>query len=269
VLSRKDVSDIRASGVADPFMLRVRDTWYMFFEVIHWQTGKGDIGFAISENGVEWKYQQIVLAEPFHLSYPYIFTWDNEYYLLPESRQANSIRLYKADHFPERWSLMLTLFEGRDYVDSSVFHFDDTWWLLTGHGAPPYWADTLRLYYAMDLMGPWFEHPASPIIEANPHIARPGGRVLALDDRVIRYTQDCSPKYGTQVRAFEITELTTTSYHEREAREDPVLRPTGFGWNGSGMHHIDSHLMDDGRWLACVDGWCRFNTTDENLAVHV
>jgi hypothetical protein len=21
------------------------------------------------------------------------------------------------------------------------------------------------------------------------------------------------------------------------------------------MHHLDAHLQDDGRWLACVDGW--------------
>jgi hypothetical protein len=266
VLSHKDVSDIRASGVADPFMLRVKDTWYMFFEVIHWQNNKGDIGFAISENGVEWTYQQIVLAEPFHLSYPYIFEWQNEYYLLPESSQANSIRLYKAVNFPERWSLTTTLLEGRDYVDSSIFRFDDKWWLLAGCGAPPFYADTLCLYYATDLMGPWLQHPASPIIEANPHIARPAGRVLVLNDRVIRYAQDCSPKYGTQVHVFEINELTTTSYHEREVREGPVLRPTGDGWNAVGMHHIDPHILADGRWLACVDGWCWFNHTDGNPA---
>jgi hypothetical protein len=118
-------------------------------------------------------------------------------------------------------------------------------------------------------MGPWFEHPASPLIEGNPHITRPAGRVLTLNDRIIRYTQDCYPKYGTQVRVFEITELTTTTYHEREAKECLVLRPTGSGWNGSSMHHIDPHLMDDGRWVACVDGWRWFNTMDEKLAVNV
>lgn len=255
VLSRWDVSDIQASGVADPFMLRVKGTWYMFFEVMHWQTDKGEIGLAMSENGVEWAYQQIVLAEPFHLSYPYIFEWENEYYLIPESHQVSSIRLYKADHFPDRWSLMMTLLEGREYVDPSVFHFDDKWWLLTGDGTPPYWSDTLRLYYAMDLMGPWFEHPKSPIIEGNAHIARPAGKVLVLNDRIVRYAQDCYPKYGTRVRAFEITDLTTRRYHEQEVGDSPVLAASGAGWNGSGMHHIDPHLMEDGRWLACVDGW--------------
>src|SRR6266511_3656513 len=34
VLTCKDVSDARALAVADPFMVRVNDTWYMFFEVL-------------------------------------------------------------------------------------------------------------------------------------------------------------------------------------------------------------------------------------------
>jgi hypothetical protein len=33
------------------------------------------------------------------------------------------------------------------------------------------------------------------------------------------------------------------------------LSASGRGWNGSGMHHIDPHRMEDGRWIACVDGW--------------
>jgi hypothetical protein len=31
---------------------------------------------------------------------------------------------------------MMTLIEGKDYVDSSVFRFDGKWWLLTGQGDP-------------------------------------------------------------------------------------------------------------------------------------
>ena len=59
---------------------------------------------------------------------------------------------------------------------------------------------------------------------------------------------------GTQLRAFEITELTTTSYQEREIDQNLVLKPTGVGWNGAGMHHIDPHLLHEEQWIACVDG---------------
>src|SRR5260370_37084346 len=41
VLTNKDVSDLAAQFVADPFMLRVGDTWYMFFEVMNRRGGEG------------------------------------------------------------------------------------------------------------------------------------------------------------------------------------------------------------------------------------
>jgi len=254
VLTRKDVSDIQAAFVADPFMLKVDGIWHMFFEVLNQQTRKGEIGLAISNNGVKWTYRQIVLAEPFHLSYPYVFEWLNEYYMIPETQKANSIRLYKAAPFPTQWTFIGTLLRGPYYVDASICRHGNKWWLFTETN-PNVKHDTLRLYYADDMMGPWREHPKSPIIQGNGHIARPAGRVLAINDRVVRYTQDCHPIYGTKVRAFEITTLTTTDYHEQENRHASILAADGIGWNASGMHHIDPHFIDAGQWVACVDGW--------------
>ena len=104
-------------------------------------------------------------------------------------------------------------------------------------------------------MSSWTEHAASPVIIGDANIARPGGRVLILDDLIVRYTQDADPIYGNQVRAFEITELTTTSYVEREVSESPVLKPSADGWNERGMHHIDPYQISKNKWIACVDGY--------------
>ena len=254
VLSRKHVSDVLAAGVADPFMLHVDGTWYMFFEVMNWQTFKGEIGLATSVDGRQWRYRKIVLAEPFHLSYPYVFAWMHDYYMIPESHQARAIRLYRAAKFPEQWVFVGTLVSGLSFSDSSIFHYDGMWWLLTETNSD-FKFDTLRLYYAPALTGPWHEHPMSPLIEGNRHTARPAGRVVVGPDTLIRYAQDCSPYYGTQVRALEITRLTTTDYSEREVDASPILQPGSSGWNGSGMHHIDAHVLPNNRWLACVDGW--------------
>ena len=159
VLTRDSVSDVQASLVADPFMLKVDRAWYMFFEVMNAQAGKGEIGLAISKDAFQWSYQQIVLREPFHLSYPYAFEWQNEYYMIPESYQAKSVRLYKAVDFPARWSLVGTLLDGDDFVDPSIFYFNHRWWLLTDLARPPFYAGILRLFHADNLEGPWFEHP--------------------------------------------------------------------------------------------------------------
>jgi hypothetical protein len=252
ILTRASVSDVPARFVADPFMVRAGGFWYMFFEVLNQQTNKGEIGLATSENGLDWKYRQIVLTEPFHLSYPYVFEWNDEHYMVPETLQMEAVCLYKADEFPTRWSQVGQLVKAR-CADPSIFHFDDKWWMFAC--STPYQHDTLRLYFAENLLSPWAEHPASPIVTGDKHKARPGGRVLVLDDRIIRFAQDCLPVYGTQVRAFEISELTTSSYVEKEGQDSPVLTASGNGWNGLGMHHIDPHPMSEGQWIACVDGF--------------
>jgi len=252
ILTAKDVTDVPADFVADPFMTKDNSTWYMFFEVMNSETHQGDIGLAISNDGLNWIYKQIVLDESFHLSYPYVFKWKNEYYMIPESYQANSIRLYEAVDFPTQWLFVGTLIYG-NYVDSSIFRYDGRWWIFAETN--PEGNNILRLYYAEDLMGPWIEHPESPIIEGDTNIARPGGKVLVFDGRIVRYAQDDDPTYGNQVRAFEITELTTLSYEEKEVPQNPTLKTSGTSWNTDGMHHIDPHQIDENKWIACVDGY--------------
>lgn len=253
VLTREHVLDVPAAFVADPFMIHTDDIWYMFFEVMNWQTGKGEIGLAQSKDGLAWTYRQIVLAEPFHLSYPYVFAWGGEYYMIPESYQAGAIRLYKAEHFPTRWSFVTQLLGAPYLVDPSVFRYDDEWWLFTETN-PEVKHDCLRLYFADELTGPWIEHPTSPVVKDNARIARPGGRVLVTGSQIFRYTQDCSVSYGSEVRAFKVTQLTTENYVEEEVGSGPMLSPSGSGWNADGMHHVDAHRMEDGKWIACVDG---------------
>ncbi|MHC4645140.1 MAG: glucosamine inositolphosphorylceramide transferase family protein [Planctomycetota bacterium] len=252
VLSAKDVTDVPAEFVADPFMVIEDNTWYMFFEVFNKNSMDTDIAVAISNDGFSWTYKQIVLDEPFALSYPYVFKWKDQYYMIPETHQARSVRLYKAINFPTKWSFSASLLNGGFPLDPTIFYYADRWWMFVETNVVRY--DELRLYYADDLTGPWIEHPKSPVICGDANIARPGGRVIVIDDRLFRYTQDCEPYYGNQVRAFEITELTTTTYEEKEIEGNPVLKGSGTGWNSMGMHNIDPHRIGDNQWIACVDG---------------
>ncbi|BAZ27957.1 hypothetical protein NIES4074_03870 [Cylindrospermum sp. NIES-4074] len=251
VLTAKDVTDVSAHFVADPFMVSENGIWYMFFEVLNGSDCRGDIGLAISNDGFNWQYQQIVLDEPFHLSYPYVFKFQNDYYMIPETAGAKSIRLYKAVEFPRKWTFVKTLLDDGDYVDSSVFNFNNMWWLFTTSRK----SNVLHLYYAHEIMGNWIKHPQSPVIQENIKIARPGGRVVVFNGQIFRYAQDDEKFYGNQVRAFEITQLTTTTYVEKAAKKNPILKASGFGWNKTGMHTIDPHQISQNQWIACVDGY--------------
>ena len=213
VLTRSDVKDTKASFVADPFMLKVDGIWNMFFEVMNSKSAKGEIGLAVSDDGFVWQYRHIVLAEPFHLSYPYVFSWENAYYMVPESWKAGGVRLYRASNFPTEWNYVATLVQRPYIADSSLFYFEGNWWMFAETGENLRF-DTLCLFPAPSLIGPWVEHPKSPIVIGDPQIARPAGRVLVYDDRIIRFAQDCAPKYGVKVFAFDVEVLTPEFYSE-------------------------------------------------------
>ena len=252
ILTARDVSDVPAMFVADPFMVQDGDTWYMFIEVFNKNTRQGDIGLATShDDGLTWKYDEIVLDESFHMSYPSVFRWQHKWYMLPESHEAGQIRLYEALAFPRRWRHVHTCIVGERLADPTLFRHDDRWWMFVGRS---HTHDRLQLFYADELFGKWTEHSQSPLIETDPHTARPGGPVVRVDDQLYRFGQDCSPKYGQQLRAFRISKLTTTEYVEEPLEFGPVLTAGSTAWNANGMHHCDPHLLPNGRWRAAVDG---------------
>ena len=256
VLTRLDVTDVPANLVADPFFCRHGGRWYMFFEVYNNIRSCGEIGLAESEDGLSWQYRQIVLREPFHLSYPYVFEWDQQLYMIPEGGRGSGVTLYRATEFPIGWQPVRVLLEQRGFFDSSIFHYQGRWWLFSatrdGDGQP-----ALHLYHADDPLGDWAEHPMSPVVKGDPHITRPGGRVIVDDGRLYRFAQDSYPIYGSKVHLLEITRLTTSEYAEARVLDEPYLEAGEFFWNNNGMHHVDARRLDDGTWLACVDGFPR------------
>lgn len=250
VLTGESVTDVKATFVADPFIVHKDGRFYMFFEVMNANTKQGDIGYATSDDGLKWRYERIVLDEPFHLSYPYVFEHEGKWYMIPESWQANGIRLYIADDFPRRWRYVKTLIRG-PYRDSSLFRYSGYWWMFSSYGGGN---DIVRLFYASNLTGPWKEHPKSPVVEGDANRARPGGRVLLYAGKAYRIAQDCLPIYGNRVLAFEITQLTPDDYQEKPVAQNPVLKPGDSGWNAEGMHQLDLYRREDGTWIAVVDG---------------
>lgn len=254
VISYQDVTDTLACAVADPFLFQTTDGWHLFFEVVSQLTWRGEIAYASSSDGYDWKYQSLLIQEPFHMSYPYVFEWDGEHYMIPETGQANSIRLYRASRFPDRWEFMTTLLDGSRFVDTSVFQHDGRWWMFTDTGED-HMKPKLRLFYAETLTGPWSEHPSSPISDNDMKTGRPGGRVVHVDGNPVRFNQflslDTSVTRG--IWAAEVMELTESSYEERLARQQPVLTGGAESWNKGGIHHVDPHEIADGQWFACVD----------------
>jgi hypothetical protein len=253
VLTYRDVTDAPAVFVADPFMVRHDDgLWYMFLEILNDSNYKAEIALAVSENGFQWKYEGVVLRDSANLSYSQVFRWQGDYYMLPEMYEENYLRLYRAESFPTVWRPVRTFLHGGPIADATIFHYQGHWYIFA---CPcPGKEDVLRLYWANHFEGPWKEHPRSPIITGDPRSARPGGRVVEWGAGLVRFAQVCYPRYGTGLRAFEITRLSPEEYVERPTGKCPIRLPEPGTWNSLAMHHIDAHRLEDDTWLAVADG---------------
>ena len=254
VLTHAAVTDVPAAFVADPFVIRVDATWYMFFEIMNRLNYLGCIGCATSSDGHNWNYERVVLEEPFHLAYPCVFEHEGETFLVPDSI-GNGVRLYRAASFPNEWKLEKTLIPDKTLCDSSLFRYQNRWWAFCCDRSDP--QDTLRIFYANSLFGAWSEHAAGKI--CSPMDQRQAGRIIEQAGSLFRFVQNHNGEY---VRMRQIETLTPEVFSESEYFENPILRGTGSGWNADGMHHIDLCFGDAGSYLAIVDGIRRNRRTN-------
>jgi hypothetical protein len=251
VLTRHSLGNLKADGVADPFMTKHGADWLMFFEVENRESGRGEIGLATSTDALSWEFQGIVLKEPFHLSYPHVWEFDGSWYMLPESVASGGVRLYVAESFPLRWQFCSELLRG-EFADATPFRHGNRWWIMALEGFRH--RDALVVYHADRLRGPWSPHAANPILRQNRRDARPAGRMVLYDGTLIRFAQDYEQHYGRAVRAFCVDELTPHRYTEHPVGGAEILGASSSGWNATGMHHLDAHEIGPNNWVACVDG---------------
>ena len=95
-------------------------------------------------------------------------------------------------------------------------------------------SDTLTAWSAERLMGPWTPHPQGPLL-VDIASARPGGRVVKRDGRLLRPVQDNRTGYGASMLLTEITRLDDAGFEQR------VLADLGPSpqWPGRRLHTLN------------------------------
>jgi len=89
----QNADSAKGSIWADPHVVRSDNDkdFVVFFEEYLYRRKKGHISaFTISQDG---RYTQPckVLERPYHLSYPFVFKWDGDHYMIPESSENRTI----------------------------------------------------------------------------------------------------------------------------------------------------------------------------------
>ncbi len=237
--------------LADPFVVTRNDRTVVFVEDYSQSTSKANIvayELTATDPGgpANTRRLGIALEEPFHLSFPYLFTYDGELYMCPETQQQREVRIYRCLDFPLRWELATIVMRDVDMVDTMLFEHDGRWWMLTNMvpgGATGSLNDCYAELHAFHADSPfatsWTPHPLNPLI-VDSERARNGG-LLYDKGQLFRVAQRYGyDRYGAGATVFRIDELSTTVW-----RETPITTLTPDFHKGlTGTHHLHSN----GQW---------------------
>lgn len=204
---------------ADPFLIKKNNKYYVFFEELIFTENKGFISvLELDENGNYTKPVK-VLEREYHLSYPNIFEFNDELYMIPESGTNNkTIEIYRCIEFPANWRFEKVLIDNIKAFDSTILFYDGKYWMFTyleyfkgkslSHGLYLFSADE-------PLSDNWKYHPQNPVIPDAVY-SRPAGNFFTRDNKIFRPSQDCSKRYGYGMKINQIIKLTDTEYEEVE-----------------------------------------------------
>lgn len=205
---------------ADPFIITKGDVTYVFIEELLYKTDKGHISvFTIDATGKVNTPIPIIEAN-YHLSYPFIFQDNNNFYLIPETAANKTIELYKCIDFPYKWKLEKIIMQNIDAVDTTIHYHKGKYWMFVNikenEGASTW--DELFLFYAEELMTEkWQPHPMNPIV-SDVKNARPAGKLFEYNGELYRPSQDCSGHYGRGMKIHKIIELNEYNYIEESVQ---------------------------------------------------
>ncbi len=229
---------------ADPCVIEHEGEDHVFFEEWRDDLKKGVISWMRRE-GDRLTPPEQVLEQPYHLSYPFVFRAEGQWFMVPESAAARRIELYRAADFPRRWEKIAVLLDGIAAVDSTLFERDGRWWMFANvaeDGSST--CDQLFLFHADKIEGPWRPHQDNPV-KIDVRSTRPAGPLFRRGAGLIRPSQDCSVSYGGALTLCEVTRLSATEYAEVEVEK---LLP---GWLPG---NLAFHTLSSSAGLEVIDG---------------
>ena len=229
------LEDDGARFYADPFVVERDGECFLFVEEYPYATAKGVISVAKLGPDGRFGVPKVVLEEPYHLSYPQVFSHDGTMFMLPESGGARRLVLYRAAAFPDRWEVDTVLLDDIDINDATLLQRDGRFWLFgterRGSGSA---SDTLVVFSAPELRGPWSPHRLNPIA-IDRFGTRPGGVFIERDGRTFLPVQDGSRSYGGGLGLAELLRVDD----EAVVLAAPVPIRAGSAWRRKGIHTLN------------------------------
>jgi hypothetical protein len=236
---------------ADPFPWIEGQQACIFVEEIPYTGSKGHISvFNLAEIDINNPKPTTVIENDYHMSYPFLFSWQNTLYMMPETIANQTLEVYRCKKYPYDWEQFTCIFDDILIADATLMEVDGRWWMFAYQPI----ADTviptndeLFIYYADTPFGPWHSHRKNPVVTDVRH-ARPAGGLVWFNGSLYRPAQDCSVRYGYAIAMMRVVQLDTAQY-----REEFVgwIRPN---W---APHLTATHTVNFHKGIAVLDGYQR------------
>ncbi|MFD2517920.1 glucosamine inositolphosphorylceramide transferase family protein [Salinimicrobium flavum] len=232
-LDRK--TDQKTIFLADPFVIHERDTFFVFFE--HQGVGNANIGLLQSHDGYNFIYKGEVLDEKFHLSFPNVFKYQEDFYMLPETKQAGHILLYKAEDFPYNWKIYDTLITNVHLKDPALLMTDSLKVIsASDHNLKQH------LFTSKSLEGPWVKDPAFQDRQGDQ--TRAGGNFFKVNNSWYLPFQKNNDGYGTGLALYQF--IVEENQKKFVKVSDSFLESSdSIVWFNRGMHHLSLIKVKD------------------------
>lgn len=185
---------------ADPLLATINQKDILFMEVFDRKKHKGLIGVSTFDSDGNLSLPEIILEEEFHLSFPLVFSYRNEWILMPECADSGQFRFYKLD--PETFKPTLIRSIPAEYrvVDTVVLSKNDEGLVLLGSPENPEnpKQTSLAKYRIGDLRNdPMIKLPLPDGYTQYSYLLRNGGPVLDDGKSKIRILQESTEsEYG-------------------------------------------------------------------------
>ena len=103
---------------ADPIAFTKNGEDYLFVEKFDRKKQKGRIAFSeLNDNNICFR---TVIEENYHMSFPMVFEWNGDVYMIPETSENKSINIYIAEAFPDKWKCVDVIRTEEKLVDTVI-----------------------------------------------------------------------------------------------------------------------------------------------------
>jgi len=204
---------------ADPFLVNKGKNYYIFFEDFSLKKKKGSISCIKVNLNNKKEYFKEIIKENFHLSFPFIFKYKQNYFMVPESSENNSLRLYKCIKFPNKWKFYKKIMKNINCVDPVIFKWKNKWILLISKPENTFLYNKLYAYTSKNpLSNDWKPLTSNPVVKSN-ILGRNAGLIQEKKGRIYRVSQAyISGNYGAYISINKVLNILKNKYHEKKIK---------------------------------------------------